>query len=112
MFISEAMAQGAGGGSGFLIQIAPLVLIFAVFYFLLIRPQQKKMKDHRSMVDSLTKGDKVVTAGGLLGTIVKIEDERIASVEISDNVKVKVVRSTITEVVSATNSSKSNTSKK
>ena len=112
MFISEAMAQGAGGGSGFLIQIAPLVLIFAVFYFLLIRPQQKKMKDHRSMVDSLTKGDKVVTAGGLLGTIVKIEDERIASVEISDNVKVKVVRSTITEVVSVNNASKSTTSKK
>ena len=112
MFISEAMAQGAGGGSGFLIQIAPLVLIFAVFYFLLIRPQQKKMKDHRSMVDSLTKGDKVVTAGGLLGTIAKIEDERIASVEISDNVKVKVVRSTITEVISANNASKNNTSKK
>jgi len=111
MFISEAMAQGAGGGSGFLIQIAPLVLIFAVFYFLLIRPQQKKMKDHRSMVESLTKGDKVVTAG-LLGTIAKIEDERIASVEISDNVKVKVVRSTITEVVSGTNTSKPSTSKK
>ena len=106
MFISEAMAQGAGGGSGFLIQIAPLVLIFAVFYFLLIRPQQKKMKDHRSMVESLTKGDKVVTAGGLLGTISKIEDERIASVEIADNVIVKVVRSTITEVVSVNKTSK------
>ena len=60
MFISEAMAQGASGGSGFLIQIAPLVLIFAVFYFLLIRPQQKKMKEHRAMVDALTKGDKVI----------------------------------------------------
>ena len=98
MFISEAMA--AGGGSGFLIQIAPLVLIFAVFYFLLIRPQQKKMKDHRSMVAALSKGDKIVTAGGLMGTIAKIEDERIASVEIAANVKVKVVRSTITEVIS------------
>ncbi len=106
MFISEAMAQGAGGGSGFLIQIAPLVLIFAVFYFLLIRPQQKKMKDHRSMVESLSKGDKVVTAGGLLGTISKIEDDRIASVEISENVKVQVVRSTITEVISANNNKK------
>ncbi|MBT4110140.1 MAG: preprotein translocase subunit YajC [Pelagibacterales bacterium] len=106
MFISEAMAQGAGGGSGFLIQIAPLVLIFAVFYFLLIRPQQKKMKEHRSMVESLSKGDKVVTAGGLLGTISKIEDDRIASVEISENVKVQVVRSTITEVISANNNKK------
>ena len=106
MFISEAMAQGAGGGSGFLIQIAPLVLIFAVFYFLLIRPQQKKMKDHRSMVESLSKGDKVVTAGGLLGTISKIEDDRIASVEIAENVKVQVVRSTITEVISANNNKK------
>ena len=106
MFISEAMAQSAGGGSGFLIQIAPLVLIFAVFYFLLIRPQQKKMKDHRSMVESLSKGDKVVTAGGLLGTISKIEDDRIASVEISENVKVQVVRSTITEVISANNNKK------
>ena len=106
MFISEAMAQSAGGGSGFLIQIAPLVLIFAVFYFLLIRPQQKKMKEHRSMVESLSKGDKVVTAGGLLGTISKIEDDRIASVEISENVKVKVVRSTITEVISANNTKK------
>ena len=106
MFISEAMAQGAGGGSGFLIQIAPLVLIFALFYFLLIRPQQKKMKEHRSMVESLSKGDKVVTAGGLLGTISKIEDDRIASVEISENVKVQVVRSTITEVISANNNKK------
>ena len=100
MFISEVMAQGAGGGSGFLIQIAPLVLIFAVFYFLLIRPQQKKMKDHRSMVAALSKGDKIVTAGGLMGTIAKIEDERIVSVEIAENIKVKVVRSTITEVIS------------
>ena len=106
MFISEAMAQSAGGGSGFLIQIAPLVLIFAVFYFLLIRPQQKKMKEHRSMVESLSKGDKVVTAGGLLGTISKIEDDRIASVEISENVKVQVVRLTITEVISANNNKK------
>ena len=104
MFISEALAQGAtGGGSGFLIQIAPLVLIFAVFYFLLIRPQQKKMKEHRAMVNTLSKGDKVVTAGGLLGTIAKIEDDKIASVEIAENVKVKVVRSTITEVISENN---------
>ena len=101
MFINEALAQGAstGGGSSFLIQIAPLVLIFAVFYFLLIRPQQKKMKDHKAMVEALSKGDQVVTAGGLIGKISKIESDRIALVEISDNVQVQVVRSTITEVV-------------
>ncbi len=100
MFISQAYAQASsGGGSSFLLQIAPLILIFAVFYFLLIRPQQKKMKDHKAMVGSLVKGDKVVTAGGLMGTIYKIEDEKIATLEISDNVKVKVVRSTIAEVL-------------
>ena len=101
MFISQAFAQSAssGGGSSFLIQIAPLILIFAVFYFLLIRPQQKKMKDHKAMVAALAKGDKVVTAGGLMGTIFKIEDDKIATIEIAENVKVKVVRSTISEVV-------------
>ena len=100
MFISQAYAQASsGGGSSFLLQIAPLILIFAVFYFLLIRPQQKKMKDHKAMVGSLVKGDKVVTAGGLMGTIYKIEDEKIATLEISDKVKVKVVRSTIAEVL-------------
>jgi len=107
MIISEALAQGtSGGGSGFLIQIAPLVLIFAVFYFLLIRPQQKKMKEHKAMVAAISKGDKVVTAGGLLGTIVKVEDDRIASVEIAENVKVKIVRATITEVISENSTNK------
>ena len=101
MFISQAFAQAAssGGGSSFLLQIAPLILIFAVFYFLLIRPQQKKMKEHKAMVAALAKGDKVVTAGGLMGTIFKIEDDKIATIEIAENVKVKVVRSTISEVV-------------
>ena len=101
MFISQAFAQAAssGGGSSFLIQIAPLILIFAVFYFLLIRPQQKKMKEHKAMVAALAKGDKVITAGGLMGTIFKIEDDKIATIEIAENVKVKVVRSTISEVV-------------
>ena len=101
MFISQAFAQAAssGGGSSFLIQIAPLILIFAVFYFLLIRPQQKKMKDHKAMVAALAKGDKVVTAGGLMGTIFKIEDDKIATIEIAENVRVKVVRSTISEIV-------------
>ena len=97
MFINQALA--AGGNSDFLLSIAPLVLIFAVFYFLLIRPQQKKMKEHRAMVEASSKGDKVITAGGLMGAITKIEDDKIALVEISENVNVKVVRSTITEVI-------------
>ena len=108
MFISQSYAQAASsaGGSSFLIQIAPLILIFAVFYFLLIRPQQKKMKQHRAMVDALTKGDKVVTAGGLMGTIYKIEDDKIVTVEITENVRVKIVRSTISEVVGKNSNSK------
>ena len=99
MFIKEAFAQVGGEGGSFMLSIAPLVLIFAVFYFLLIRPQQKKMKDHKAMVEALTKGDKVVTAGGLIGKISKIESDRIALVEISENTQVQVVRSTITEVI-------------
>ena len=107
MFISQAFAETAssGGGQSMLITIAPLILIFAVFYFLLIRPQQKKMKDHQAMVGSLVKGNKVVTAGGLMGIIHKIEDEKIATLEIAENVRVKVVRSTIAEVLGKDSSS-------
>ena len=70
MFISTAFAQTAGGpasGSGILVQMAPLVLIFVVFYFLLIRPQQKRMKAHKAKIDAVKKGDQVITGGGLLG---------------------------------------------
>ena len=76
MFISPAYAQAAaeGGGSG-LVTLLPLVLIFVVFYFLLIRPQQKKMKQHKAMVGAVRRGDKVVTAGGLFATVTKIVDE-------------------------------------
>ena len=103
MLISPAYAQAAGGdGGGALVQLLPLVLIFVVFWLLLIRPQQKKMKQHRAMVAALRRGDKVVTAGGLLGTVTKVVDDREAQIEIAEGVKVRVVRSTISEVLSKT----------
>ena len=75
-------------------QFIPLILIFVIFYFFLIRPQQKKVKDHKLMVDNLKRGDKVVTSGGIVGTIERIIDGDKAEVLISDNVKVEVVKST------------------
>ncbi len=75
-------------------QFIPLILIFVIFYFFLIRPQQKKVKDHKLMVDNLKRGDKVVTSGGIVGTIERIIDGEKAEVLISDNVKVEVVKST------------------
>ena len=75
-------------------QFIPLILIFIIFYFFLIRPQQKKVKDHKLMVDNLKRGDKVITSGGILGTIERIIDAEKAEVLISDNVKVEVVKAT------------------
>ena len=75
-------------------QFIPLILIFVVFYFFLIRPQQKKVKDHKLMVESLKRGDKVITTGGIIGTIEKVMDNDRAEVSISDEVNVEVVRST------------------
>ena len=77
----------------------PLVLIFVVFYFLLIRPQQKKMKSHRALVQGLRRGDRVVTGGGLIGTVSKVVSDNELQVEISDGVRVKVVRQTIQDVL-------------
>jgi preprotein translocase subunit YajC len=100
MPISPAFAQGAGGAPpGFdLISLLPLVLIFVVFYFLLIRPQKKKMKVHREMVASLKRGDKVLTSGGIIGTVVKVEEGE-ALVEIAKDVRVRVARGTISDVL-------------
>ncbi len=75
-------------------QFIPLILIFVIFYFFLIRPQQKKVKDHKLMVDNLKRGDKVVTSGGIVGTIERIVDGEKVEVIISDNVKVEVVKAT------------------
>ena len=80
-------------------QFIPLILIFVIFYFFLIRPQQKRVKDHKIMVESLKRGDEVITSGGILGTIDRVmEDDRI-EVIIGDNVKVQVIRSTITSLI-------------
>ncbi|MCB9957840.1 MAG: preprotein translocase subunit YajC [Rhodospirillaceae bacterium] len=104
MFISTAFAQEAGaadGGGGLLIQILPLVLIFVVFYLLLIRPQQKRMKTHREMLGALRRGDRVVTGGGIVGTVTKTGDDEL-TVEIAEGVRVRVLRSTVSTVLSKT----------
>ncbi|MDF1721866.1 MAG: preprotein translocase subunit YajC [Minwuia sp.] len=98
MLISPAYAQSAGGGGDIFSAILPLVLIFAVFYFLLIRPQQRKMKEHRSMVENVRRGDTVVTGGGIIGRVTKVKDEATIQVEISENVRIDVVKGTLTEV--------------
>lgn len=101
MFISPAWAQAAGGGgSDILIQILPLVLIFVVFYFLLIRPQQKKAKEHKEMLTKLRRGDRIVTGGGIIGTVAKAPEGDELQVEIAENVRVKVMRGTISAVIS------------
>jgi len=87
-------------------QFIPLLLIFGIMYFLLIRPQQKKMKEHQAMVNGLRRGDKVVTAGGMFGKVVKVHDEGEVEVEIADGVKVRMVQSTIAQVVSKTEPAK------
>ena len=103
MFISPAYAQvGGSGGSGGLEAMLPLVLIFVVFYFLLIRPQQKKMKDHRAMLGDVRRGDKIVTGGGIMGTVTKVDDDSQVTVEIAKDVKVRVRRELISAVLNKT----------
>ena len=102
MLISPAYAQAGGGGADIFQSLLPIILIFVVFYFLLIRPQQKKVKQHREMVSALRRGDKIVTAGGLIGTVTKIISDTEAQVELAEGVRVRVVRHTISEVLSRT----------
>jgi len=92
---SGAAAQGSSLGA--YAQFAPLLLMFVAFYFLLIRPQQKRAKDHAATIAAVKKGDTVVTAGGIVGKVVKTDDQ-FADVEIAPNVKVKVVKSTLNDV--------------
>ncbi|WP_339774041.1 preprotein translocase subunit YajC [uncultured Thalassospira sp.] len=109
MLISPAFAQGAGGvagGTDMLTSFLPLILIFVVFYFLLIRPQQKKAKEHKAMLAAVRRGDKVVTAGGIIGTVVKVVSDDEVSVEIAEGVKVKVARGMISNVLSKTEPAK------
>ncbi len=100
MFITPAFAQAAGapGTGDFIGMILPLVLIMGVFYFLLIRPQQRKMREHQEMLKKVAKGDTVVTTGGLIGKVVKVVDDSELQVEIGENIRVRVLRSGIADV--------------
>ena len=109
MFVSPAYAQAAGGGApgGFdLVSLLPLILIFVVFWFLMIRPQQKKMKQHREMIAAIRRGDRVMTAGGIIGTVTKVQGDSELQVEIAEGVRVKVARATISEVLAKTEPAK------
>ncbi|HLF59244.1 MAG TPA: preprotein translocase subunit YajC [Alphaproteobacteria bacterium] len=100
MFITPAYAQAASESSAFNpMSFLPLVLIFVVFYFLLIRPQQKKVKEHREMVATLRRGDRVVTSGGLIGTISRVVSDSEVLLEIAEGVRVRAVRTSITDVI-------------
>ena len=100
MIVSPAFAQTGGGGLGGFTSLIPLILIFVIMYFLLIRPQQKKVKEHRAMVGALRRGDRVVTQGGIMGRISRVKDDDEIEVEIAEGIRVRVVRSTIAQVVS------------
>ena len=103
MFATPAFAQAAGAGAGgAFASFVPLILIFAIMYFLLIRPQQKKLKVHKAMVEALRRGDQVLTQGGILGKVVKVNDDGVLEVEIAEGVKVRVMRSSISQVMSKT----------
>ncbi|MEO1551497.1 MAG: preprotein translocase subunit YajC [Pseudomonadota bacterium] len=103
MFATPAYAQAAGGGAaGGIISFVPILLIFAIMYFFLIRPQQKKMRQHQDMVKALRRGDQVVTQGGIIGKVAKVKDDDELELEIASGVKVRVVRSTIAHVMSKT----------
>jgi preprotein translocase subunit YajC len=99
MIINNAFAQAAAGSGsqGLIVQLLPLVLIFVVFYFLLIRPQQKRVKQHKEMVHSLKVGSQVVTSGGIVAKIIKLDDESFVTANISNEVSVKIKRDTIVE---------------
>lgn len=108
MFITPAFAQteAASGGLSTLTQFAPLILIFVIMYFLMIRPQQKKAKQHRAMIEALRRGDHVLTQGGIMGKVTHVNDDNTVMVEIAEGVKVKLLRQTITDVMNKTEPAK------
>lgn len=104
MFISQAWAQAAGAAPaadplGGLIQFAPIILIFGIMYFLMIRPQQRRAKEHRALVQQVKAGDKIVLSSGFLGTVTQVTDDNEVKVEIADGVRVRVLRNAISEVI-------------
>jgi len=103
MFATPAYAQAAGAGAGSAFaSFIPLILIFAIMYFLLIRPQQKKLKEHKAMIEALRRGDQVVTQGGIVGKVTKVQEDGMVEVEIAEGVKVKVIKGTIAQVMNKT----------
>lgn len=106
MFISPAYAQSIGGTGGGIEAFLPLILIFVVFYFLMIRPQQKRAKEHKKMLEAVRRGDNVLTSGGILGKITKVDSETEVSLEIAKDVIVKVRREMIAQVVDKTEPAK------
>ncbi len=95
MFISNAYAQSAAGGTGSLMSFLPIVLMFVVLYFLMIRPQMKRQKEQKAMIDALAKGDEVITAGGILGKVTKVTDAYVI-VEVSDGTEVVMQKASVT----------------
>ncbi|WP_456386833.1 preprotein translocase subunit YajC [Profundibacter sp.] len=103
MFVTPAYAQAIGaGGASALSSFIPLILIFVIMYFLLIRPQQQKVKQHRAMVAALRRGDQIVTAGGIVGKVTKVKEAGEVEVEIASGVKVRVIQATISQVLNKT----------
>src|SRR6476661_1737094 len=100
LFITPALAQGApsGGGMDIVLQLVPFLLIFVIMYFLIIRPQQRRVKDHQELVKNVRRGDTIVTTGGIVGKVTKATDDPEIEVEIADGVRVKLVRTMISEV--------------
>lgn len=103
MFVTPAFAQAAApAGAGALAQFVPLILIFAIMYFLMIRPQQKKAKVHKAMVEALRRGDDVIGQSGIMGKVSKVNEDGTLEVEIAPGVKVKMIKSAVAQVVSKT----------
>lgn len=99
MFISPAFAQSAGAGPDPLINmLVPLLMVLPIFYFLLWRPQQQRLKEHRAMIDAVKRGDTVVTSGGIVGTVIKVRDDGEVEVEIAKDTRVRIVKGSISDV--------------
>ena len=100
-FITPALAQGAGGAGAndFLIQLMPILMMVVIFYFLLFRPQQQRQKEHKAKMEALRRNDTVITAGGIIGKVTKLTNDGEVEVEIAPGTKVRVLRSTLTDVL-------------
>ena len=99
MFITPAYAQSAGGGGqDLLVTFFPFILVFAIIYFLIIRPPQKRAREHKEMINNVRRGDTVVTAGGLIGKVTRVGEDNELQVEIGEGVRVRVIKSTLTDV--------------